>query len=237
MDSRINHSSLPGKGRHPFPSFSQKNSPLAEIGEFVKVKSSELIQKGENMKVLGIHGSPRKGGNTEILLKEFLRGCKEGGAEVEEVFLRELKITPCLEIYACKKDGQCPIHDDMKALYPKLTETDVLAVASPIFFYAVSAHLKAMIDRCQALWARKYLLHQLIAPGKPGRKGVFLAVGGSKGGKTFDGALLTMKYFFDALDLTFHRSLLYKEVDAKGEILQHPTAMAEAYDLGKQTVK
>jgi multimeric flavodoxin WrbA len=237
MDSRINHSSLPDKGHLPFPNFSQKNSPLAEIGEFVKVKSSGLIQREEDMKVLGIHGSPRRGGNTEILLKEFLRGCKEGGAEVEEVFLRELKITPCLEIYACKKDGQCPIQDDMKALYPKLAEIDVLAVASPIFFYAVSAHLKAMIDRCQALWARKYLLNQPIAPGRPGRKGVFLAVGGSKGGKTFDGALLTMKYFFDALDLTFHRSLLYKEVDAKGEILQHPTAIAEAYELGKQIVK
>jgi multimeric flavodoxin WrbA len=207
------------------------------MGEFVKVKSTGLIHGEGSMKVLGIHGSPRRGGNTEILLKEFLRGCKEGSAEVEEVFLRDLKITPCLEIYACKKDGQCPIQDDMKALYPKLAETDVLAVASPIFFYAVSAHLKAMIDRCQALWAKKYLLRQPIAPGKPGRKGVFLAVGGSKGGKTFDGALLTMKYFFDALDLTFHRSLLYREVDAKGEILQHPTAMGEAFALGKEMAR
>jgi multimeric flavodoxin WrbA len=211
--------------------------PLAEIGEFVKVKTIRPIKREGSMKVLGIHGSPRRGGNTETLLKEFLRGCKEGGAEVEEIFLRELKISPCLEIYACKKDGQCPIQDDMKAVYTKLAEADVLAVASPIFFYAVSAHLKAMIDRCQALWARKYLLKQPIAPGRSGRKGVFLAVGGSRGGKTFDGPLLTMKYFFDALDMTFHRSLLYKEVDAKGEIRQHPTAMGEAYALGKEIVK
>lgn len=189
------------------------------------------------MKVLGIHGSPRRGGNTELLLKELLRGCKGGGAEVEEVFLRELKISPCLEIYACKKDGQCPINDDMKSLYQKLVETDVLAVASPIFFYAVSAHLKAAIDRCQALWARKYILKQPISPDKPHRKGVFLAVGGSKGSKIFDGPLLTMKYFFDALDMTFYRSLLFRGIDAQGEILGHPTAMAEAYSLGKELVR
>ena len=189
------------------------------------------------MKVLGIHGSPRKGGNTELLLKELLRGCQDGGAEVEEIFLRGLKISPCLEIYACKKDGECPINDDMKSLYKKFVETDILAVASPIFFYAVTAHLKAVIDRCQALWARKYILKQPVSPDKPHRKGVFLAVGGSKGSKIFDGPLLTMKYFFDALDMTFYRSLLFKEVDAKGEILSHPTAMVEAYALGKELVR
>ena len=122
----------------------------------------------------------------------------------------------------------------MKPLYGKLTGADILAVASPIFFYAVSAHLKAMIDRCQALWARKYLLKQPVGSGRTGRKGVFLAVGGAKGAKNFDGALLTMKYFFDALDRTFDRSLLFKGVDAKGEILQHPTAMTEVYALGKK---
>jgi multimeric flavodoxin WrbA len=156
---------------------------------------------------------------------------------VEEVFLRKLKITLCLEIYVCQKDGQCPIKDDMKPLYGRLIEADILAVASPIFFYAVSAHLKAMIDRCQALWAKKYLLNQPVTSGRTGRRGVFLAVGGSKGAKNFDGALLTMKYFFDALDRTFDRTLLYKGVDAKGEILRHPTAMAEAYALGKKVVE
>jgi multimeric flavodoxin WrbA len=189
------------------------------------------------MKVLGVYGSPRRGGNTDLLLKELLRGCRDGGAEVEEVFLRDLKISPCLEIYACKKDGQCPINDDMKPLYQKFIDTDVLVVASPIFFYAVGAHLKAAIDRCQALWARKYLLKSPVSPGKPQRKGVFLAVGGSRGSKIFDGPLLTMKYFFDALDMTFHHSLLFREIDAKGEILAHPTALTEAYALGKELVQ
>ncbi len=189
------------------------------------------------MKVLGIYGSPRRGGNTELLLKEFLRGCTEAGAEVEEVFLRDLKISPCLEIYACQKTGECPIQDDMKPLYPKLVDADMVVVASPIFFFAVSAHSKAMIDRCQALWARKYLLGQRAAPGQTGKKGIFLAVGGATLGKVFDGPLLTMKYFFDALDRTFDRALLYKGVDEKGKIREHPTAMAEAYALGKKLVE
>jgi multimeric flavodoxin WrbA len=212
---------------------------LAEAGEFANLKKVPDQQAGGSMKVLGIHGSPRRGGNTELLLQEFLRGCRDASAEVEveEVFLRKLKISPCLEIYACQKDGQCPIKDDMKPLYGKLMEADILAVASPIFFYAVSAHLKAMIDRCQALWAKKYLLNQPVAFGGGEKKGVFLAVGGSKGAKNFDGSLLTMKYFFDALDRTFDRSLLYKGVDGKGEILRHPTAMAEAYALGKKIVE
>jgi multimeric flavodoxin WrbA len=189
------------------------------------------------MQVLGIYGSPRRGGNTELLLQELLRGCKDAGAETEEVFLRDLKISPCLEIYACKKDGQCPIPDDMQSLYPKLVEVDALALASPIFFYAVRAHAKAFIDRCQALWARKYLLKQPISPGKPCRRGVFLSVGGSKGSKVFDGPLMTAKYFFDALDMTFYRSLLFQRIDAKGDIIRHPTAMAEAYALGGELVQ
>lgn len=211
--------------------------PLAGEDGFVKVRENKCRGKLEgNMHVLGIYGSPRKGGNTELLLKELLRGCQDVGAEIEEVFLRALKVSPCLEIYACKKNGQCPIPDDMQSLYPKLVEADALALASPIFFYAVSAHAKAFIDRCQVMWARKYLLKQPISPGKPHRRGVFLSVGGSKGSKIFDGPLLTMKYFFDSLDMTFYRSLLFQNIDAQGDILKHPAAMAEAYALGKELV-
>lgn len=186
------------------------------------------------MKIVAICGSPRRGGNTELLLDELIRGCREAVAEVEEIYLRDLKISPCLEIYACQENGKCSILDDMQSLYLKFADADVLVLASPIFFYGVTAQVKAVIDRCQALWAKKYLLKQPIAPGKSKRPGVFLAVGGSQGNKIFDGALLTVKYFFDALDITFYRSLLYRGVDAKEEILKHPTAMAEAYALGKE---
>jgi multimeric flavodoxin WrbA len=205
---------------------------LAEPAEFVKVMGKWREEMG--MKVLGIFGSPRRGGNTEALLKEYLRGCRDAQAEAEEVYLRDLKITPCLEIYACRKDGKCPIRDDMQNLYGKISETDILVLASPIFFYTVSAQAKAFIDRCQAFWSQKYLLKRPIAAEKGSRRGVFISVGGSHGEKVFDGALITMKYFFDAVDMVFYKSLVYRGIDGKGEILRHPTAMAEAYGLGKE---
>ncbi len=149
------------------------------------------------MKVLGILGSPRRGGNSEILLKAFLEGAAGGGAEVEEILLRELKISPCLEIYHCFKDGTCPIKDDMRELYDKLLAADVVALASPIFFYNVSAQAKAMIDRTQALWARRYVLKQDFPGGR--RQGILLAVGATKGKLLFVGTRLTAKYFFDAV--------------------------------------
>ena len=122
------------------------------------------------MKVLGILGSPRRGGNSEILLKAFLEGAAGAGAEVEEIKLRDFKISPCLEIYHCFKDGTCPIKDDMRGLYDKLLEADVVALASPVFFYGVTAQAKAMIDRTQALWARRYAVKRIfrrLPPGGP----------------------------------------------------------------------
>jgi len=187
------------------------------------------------IKALAIYGSPRKGGNTDLLLNETVKGMKEAGAQVDEIFLREMKFSPCLELYACENDGRCAIKDDMEKVYPKLIEMDCFALASPIFFYAVSAHTKAFIDRCQCFWTGKYLLKKPIAGGKK-RKGAFIAVGGSKGQKIFDGPLLTIKYLFDVLDCELFKTLLYREVDRKGDILDHPTALKDAYLLGKELI-
>ena len=186
-------------------------------------------------RALAIYGSPRNGGNTDLLLRESVKGMHDAGAEVEELFLREMKFSPCLEIYGCERDGRCVIKDDMEKVYPKLIEMDCLAFASPIFFYAVSAHAKAFIDRCQCFWAGKYLLKKPIAGGRK-RKGLFIAVGGSRGEKIFEGPLLTIKYLFDVLDCTIDKTLLYREIDKKGDILNHPTALKEAYEAGKELI-
>jgi multimeric flavodoxin WrbA len=189
------------------------------------------------VKVLGIFGSPRKGGNTELLLEEALKGAEAEGAEVERLHIADYNIIPCKECLACFKDGNCIILDDMAKIYPKLLDADVIILASPIFFYGVTAWAKALIDRCQALWARKY---QLKDPslGKEGRKrkGFFISVGGTKGQKTFEGAILTARYFFDVLNAEYAGELVLRGVDDKGDVLKHPEALHEAFEAGKRLV-
>jgi len=151
---------------------------------------------------------------------------------VEKVALRELKISPCMEIYHCFKDGTCPIKDDMQSLYPKLLEADVVALASPIFFYSVSAQAKAMIDRTQAQWSRRYVLKHDF-PG-PERQGVLLCTGATKGKLVFVGARLVAKYFFDAINVTYAAEVLVRGVDEKGAILNKPEELEAARDLGRR---
>ena len=176
-------------------------------------------------------GSPRIKGNTDLLLAEALQGAQSQQAEVEKIVVDKLKITPCREYYGCLKDGNCVIRDDMDDIYPKLLEADGIIVASPIFFYGLTAQIKALIDRCQALWARKYILHNLP---DSARKGVFIAVGATKGEKLFDGSILTVKYFFQAIGVEYVDELLVRGIDKRGEIKEHPTVLSDAFELGRR---
>lgn len=185
------------------------------------------------MKVLALYGSPRKDGNTSRLLQELVRGARERGADTTEIAICDLTIQPCVADYSCGKTGRCFIQDDMVAIYNHFEKNDYIVVAAPIFFYNVNAQTKTVIDRSQALWARKYLLKQPVTNGGIKKKGIFISVGATKGSKLFDGTLLTIKYFFDAVGAVLFKSLLYKNIDAAGDIVQHPTALREAYDLGK----
>jgi len=189
-----------------------------------------------NMKVLGIMGSPRRQSNTEMLLDKALEGAKEAGAEVEKVLISKLKISPCLEIYACFKDGNCTIKDDMQPLYKKLLEADHIIFASPIFFYGVTSQAKAVIDRCQALWARRHVLG-MGKEDKRERRGLFISVGATRGEKLFDGAILTVKYFFDAIGVKYFGDLLVRGIDSKGQIKENPAALDDAFRLGQELVR
>jgi multimeric flavodoxin WrbA len=183
------------------------------------------------LKVLGIMASPRIKGNTDLLLDEALKGAQGKGAEVEKIIVDRLKIAPCREYYGCLKDGKCVIRDDMDGIYPKLLGTDAIIVATPIFFYTVSAQLMLLISRCQALWARKYVLKNLAIPVK---KGAFIAVGATRGAKLFDGPKLTINYFFKAINAAYADELLVRGVDKRGEIKDHPDSLAAAFELGKK---
>jgi len=184
--------------------------------------------------ITAIYGSPRREGNTATLLKQAVKGARDAGADVEEIVLRDLKISPCLEIYGCKKTGRCVIKDDFQNVYDKLLASDGLMLASPVFFYTVSAHTKILMDRCQSLWVKKYWIEKVpFGTTEHKRKGIFISVGATKGKKLFDGTLLTMKYFFDVLDMELWKSLLYRSLDFEDDIQKHPEYLEESYETGR----
>jgi len=183
--------------------------------------------------VLGLMGSPRRNGNTDRLLSAFLEGAEEMDAQVLKLSVAEKNIAPCQGCGFCEREGRCRIDDDdMVEIYQLLRRADIVAVATPIFFYGPSAQLKALIDRCQALWARRYI-YKLREPKTSFRKGFALAVGATRGKELFSGLSLTAKYFFDAISASFEGVLGIRQVEAPGDISGHPTALAEAREKGR----
>lgn len=180
--------------------------------------------------ILAIYGSPRRQGNTALLLDQAVEGARAQGARVHSLVLRDLKISPCLEIYACKQDGRCAIRDDFQAVRQLLLNTPGLMLASPIFFYAVSAQVKALMDRCQSLWVQKYWIDkQPFGGGGPKRgKALFIAAGATQGKRLFEGALLSVKYLLDVLDLEPWQNLLCRGLDFEGDVLAHPEYLEQA---------
>jgi multimeric flavodoxin WrbA len=187
------------------------------------------------MNILAIYGSPRRQGNTSLLLQKAVDGARGAGAEVEEIVLRDLRMAPCLEIYGCKKTGRCVIHDDFQLVYDQLLTCRGLMLASPIFFYAVSAHTKILMDRCQSLWVKKHWIEKVPFGQKEfKRKGLFISAGATGGKRLFDGALLSIRYFFEVLDMELWRTLLYRGLDHEGDVLEHPQYFEEAYRAGRE---
>ena len=189
------------------------------------------------LKVLGIAGSPRRGGNTDLLLAEVMRGAASKGAEVKTIILSDLNIAPCQHCDACLKAGKCKVDDDMQMVYRELEAADRIVLASPIQFMSVTAQMKTMIDRCQALWARKYILKLPPLGSEPGRKkGLFISVGGRKVANLFEPALATVRALFNTLDITYAGDLLFRGIDDKGAITKHPDALQQAFLTGQRLV-
>jgi multimeric flavodoxin WrbA len=188
------------------------------------------------MKVLGIAGSPRRGGNTDLLLAEFMKGAAGQRAEVKTIILNNLKISPCQHCDACLKTGICKIKDDMQTIYPELEQADIIVLASPIHFMGVTAQMKEMIDRCQALWSRKYVLKVPPLGDRRERKGFFISVGGRRIPNLFEPTLVMIKSFFHILDVTYAGDLLFTGIDEKGAIAKHPDALKQAFLAGEKLV-
>jgi multimeric flavodoxin WrbA len=191
------------------------------------------------IKVLGIAASPRRGGNSDLLLDEVLRGTTEdGAADVEKIIVSSLKIAPCNECNSCSTTGKCIIKDDMQVIYQKLFEADRIILATPVFFATVSTHAKILIDRCQALWARKYLLGQTLEKKDSAvkRVGMLISVAAAKGPTVFDCVKKTVKYFYLAIGADYKHNLLYSNIEEKGSIKKHHSALKDAFEKGKELI-
>ncbi len=187
---------------------------------------------GSPSKVLGISGSPRRRGNTEILLEKALEGASSLGVEAEKVAVCELRFEPCRECGGCAATGICVVGDDMQMVYEKIARADGIVIASPLFFGSITAQLKGMIDRFQCAWIAKYALKRPISMSRK-KRGAFICAGGSGKKELFDSAKKVIQIFFTTLDIEYARELFCPRVEAKAEILKNGKALAEAYEIGR----
>jgi multimeric flavodoxin WrbA len=186
------------------------------------------------MKVIAFSGSPRKEGNTELLMHRAIEGT---GRDVKVYRLHGMDLHPCRSCGGCDKTGVCIVKDDMARIFEDIRTADRIIVATPIYFMGPSAQLKAMIDRCQAFWCAKYLLKKPIPSGELGRKGLLLMAGGMKRDAGVECTGTICSAFFRTVSVNEHATLSYTGVDEKGAIRSHPTALDEAFRAGQELVR
>jgi multimeric flavodoxin WrbA len=199
--------------------------------------SSETVVQ-DRPHIVAIYGSPRRNGNTATLLREAIAGARSAGARVEEIVLRDLKLSPCLEIYSCKQDGECRIRDDFQRVRDLVLSCGGLMLASPIFYYAVSAHTKILMDRFHSVWVKQHWVEKGSGPERAQRrKGLFIAAGATRGRKLFEGTLLSVRYFYDTLGMDLWKALLYRGLEEADDVLAHPEYLADARGAGQELAR
>ncbi|OGF45960.1 MAG: hypothetical protein A2452_07775 [Candidatus Firestonebacteria bacterium RIFOXYC2_FULL_39_67] len=186
------------------------------------------------MLILGINSSPRKGGNTDILLEYALSGAKAAGAVIKRINLGELKYSPCLSCPNQRKDGVCIVKDDMDEIYCAFEKADVVIIASPVYFGSVSAQLKMMIDRFQCAWTAKYVHKTVKTTFK--KQGAFICVEASNKISFFENSRSIVKNLFVTLNIKYSKELLCSQVEDKGAILNKKDLLSKAEKLGKELI-
>lgn len=178
-------------------------------------------------KVLAVYGSPRRSGNSEILLDHFLKRIDTSSWDIEHLYLRDMNFSYCTECGGCEKTGRCVLADDMELVYDKLLSYQRVLFALPLFFLGPPALAKAFIDRGQALWVRKYVLGHDPGRGHK-RKGFIFSVCGFKGGdKLFSCNVSIVRAFFAACGIQLSGQLLISGVDHAGDIFQRLPSVDE----------
>ena len=176
--------------------------------------------------ILILSGSPRKGGNSDTLCDEFMRGAQEAGHSVEKICVQGKKVAPCLACYYCKDHaGECVIKDNMKEILDKMLAADVIVLSSPVYFYSISAQLKAVIDRTVARWLEFR-----------NKEFYYIMTAAEDTDTVMDCTLGCMRGLAECLEGSVEKGVIYgKGVYEKGEIKNHP-AMQQAYVMGKSII-
>jgi len=178
------------------------------------------------MKILGINGSPRSGGNTEILLDAVLAGAEEAGATISSVKLGDLDVSPCRACDACKRTGKCIQKDDMQDLLPKLESSEVWILGTPVYWWGPTAQLKAFIDRWYGI-SKDFFRN---------RKAVLIIPMGSSNPRTAQHVLGMFEDVFAYLGMKQIGTLLAPGVYERGEAKTQSDLLEEATTLGKSIV-
>ena len=183
-------------------------------------------------RIVIVIGSPRRNGNSATLAQSVADGARSVGGEVESFYLHEMSISPCDACGVCRKESSadCIIDDDMTDLYPKLRQADALVIASPIYYFTVSAQTKLFMDRCYALGGPQ----GNALKGK--RIGIILSYGGAD--PFSSGAVNALRTFQDAYNYIGSKIVdtVYGGASKAGEIKNNLALMDKAYQMGKKLV-
>ena len=176
--------------------------------------------------ILAVVGSPRKGGNTDILVSKMAEGAVAAGAQVETVRLGELQICECDGCHACWKGRPCSKDDDMRRLYPKIAASGILLLGTPVYWYGPTALMKAFIDRFV------YFNSEANRPLVRGKRAVVAVVLEETHEQTWRPVVEFFEKSLAYLEMKLAGTIIVPGVGAKGQIRQHPDRLDEAYRLG-----
>jgi multimeric flavodoxin WrbA len=185
------------------------------------------------MKVLGIMGSPRVGGNSDILLDGALAGAKEAGAEVEKIILDRKKIAGCKDCKKCNETGCCVIKDDMLEIHQKILDADAIIHSVPVYFWSMTSQMKAYLDRWCALFDAEWRWQKAYYPQMKGKRIGLITVCGDPNVHTADPIVHSFKSTADMTKMNWLGEVMTSAAD-KGDIAQNKAALQQAFELGKK---
>jgi multimeric flavodoxin WrbA len=185
------------------------------------------------MKVLGVMGSPRIGGNSDLLLDQALAGAAEAGAEVEKVVLVQKKIAGCYDCKKCNESGICAVKDDMPEIHQKILEANAIIHSVPVYFWAMTSQMKAYLDRWCALFDANWRWHNAYYPKMRGKGIGLITVCGDPEVHTADPIVHSFKNTAQFTQMKWFEPVMASATE-KGEIARNEAANKEAFDLGRR---